>query len=99
MENDETGAADALAEIALNHVRFAVASERIGCAIVSLKLPLEFIGELAAADESLAPELGVAVAGIEEACAVLARAHRFLSTRLEVRSGGPTNPHTEGEES
>jgi hypothetical protein len=82
-----------------DHLRFATASERIGCAISAMKLPLEFIGEMGQADPELRPELAAAVEHLSEATQALHRAHKFARARLDVRSAralGQT-PTTEGD--
>jgi hypothetical protein len=77
---------DALGSLIGDHLRFATASERIGCAISAMKLPLEFIGEMASADPELKPELSAAIEHIGEAVEALHRAHEFTKARLDVRS-------------
>jgi hypothetical protein len=82
-------------ELVVDHIRFHVASERLGCAISALKLPLEFIGQMAATDPELVPELRAAIEHIGEATQALHRAHEFTKARLDVRSARALgqNPH------
>ena len=71
----------------IGQVQHILTTERLTVLIGQATHMVEGMGVIFDSDDELAPELGAALAGLNECVQALQRAHTFSKARLEVASG------------